>query len=58
MVWGTSPGRYRPGESWTADHVPLMIMSVALLGLGFVFPEPIQTLLVRGRQRDCGEVSV
>jgi hydrogenase-4 component F len=47
MVWGTPPAGVAQGESWTAGHVPLMIMIVALLGLGFVLPDPIQTLLTR-----------
>jgi hydrogenase-4 component F len=47
MVWGTPPAGIAQGESWTAGHVPLMIMIVALLGLGFVLPDPIQTLLTR-----------
>lgn len=47
MVWGTPPAGIAHGESWTAGHVPLMIMIVALVALGFVLPEPIQTLLTR-----------
>jgi hypothetical protein len=47
MVWGTPPAGIAQGESWTVGHVPLMIMIVALLGLGFMLPEPIQTLLTR-----------
>ncbi|MGZ9275466.1 MAG: hypothetical protein ACXW34_12070, partial [Nitrospira sp.] len=47
MVWGIPSAGIAQGESWTVGHVPLMIIIVALLGLGFVLPEPIQTLLTR-----------
>ena len=47
MVWGAAPDGITRGEVWTVGHVPLMIMIVALLGFGFVLPEPIHTLLTR-----------
>ena len=47
MVWGAAPDGITRGEGWTVGHVPLMIMIVALLGFGFVLPEPIHTLLTR-----------
>jgi hydrogenase-4 component F len=47
MVWGAAPDGIARGEVWTVGHVPLMIMIVALLGFGFVLPEPIHTLLTR-----------
>ena len=47
MVWGAPSAGIPQGEPWTVGHVPLMIIIVALLGLGFILPEPIQTLLTR-----------
>jgi hydrogenase-4 component F len=47
MVWGTPPPGIVQGEPWTVGHVPMMAIVVALLGLGFVLPEPVRILLTR-----------
>ncbi|WHZ23987.1 MAG: Hydrogenase-4 component F [Nitrospira sp.] len=47
MVWGTPPPGSLQGESWTVGHVPVMVIVGALIGLGFMLPEPIRILLTR-----------
>jgi hydrogenase-4 component F len=45
MVWGEPPeGSIQP-ERWTPGHVSLIAMMAALIGLGFVLPEPLKLLL-------------
>ena len=45
MVWGAPPHGHTTTEPWALGHVPLMIMIVALVGFGFVLPEPLKLLL-------------
>jgi hydrogenase-4 component F len=45
MVWGPPPDGVKRGEGWDIGHVPLIVTSLALLGLGVMLPEPIKTLL-------------
>ena len=47
MVWGTPSAGIPQGEPWTIGHVPIMAIIAALLGLGFILPDPIRTLLTR-----------
>ena len=47
MVWGTPPEGVPRGEVWDVGHVPLIITSLALVGLGVMLPDPIHTLLDR-----------
>lgn len=45
MVWGEAPERSIQPERWTPGRVSLIAMIAALIGLGFVLPEPLQLLL-------------
>ena len=47
MVWGTPQDGITRGETWTVGHVPVLAMIVALLGLGFMLPESLRTLITR-----------
>jgi hydrogenase-4 component F len=47
MVWGTPPDGVKRGEGWDIGHVPLIVASLALVGLGITLPDPIRTLLDR-----------
>ena len=45
MVWGTPPDGIVRGETWTLGHLPIILLTIALVGLGFFLPQPIQQLL-------------
>jgi hydrogenase-4 component F len=45
MVWGTPQESVKRGEGWNIGHVPLILTSLALVGLGITLPDPIKTLL-------------
>ncbi|NGZ96990.1 MAG: hydrogenase [Nitrospira sp. WS110] len=45
MVWGAPPEGVIRGEAWTIGHLPIMLLAVALVGFGFLLPQPIQDLL-------------
>jgi len=47
MMWGTPPEGVPRGETWDVGHVPLIVTSLALVGLGVMLPDPIHTLLDR-----------
>ncbi|MBI4401083.1 MAG: hydrogenase 4 subunit F [Nitrospirae bacterium] len=47
MVWGTPPEGVQRGEGWDWGHVPLIVTSLALAGLGLALPEQVRTLLDR-----------
>jgi hydrogenase-4 component F len=47
MVWGTPQESVKRGEGWDIGHVPLILTSLALVGLGITLPDPIRTLLDR-----------
>jgi hydrogenase-4 component F len=47
MVWGTPPEGVPRGEAWDIGHVPLIVTSLALVGLGVMLPDQIKTLLDR-----------
>ena len=47
MVWGTPRESVKRGEGWDVGHVPLIFLSLALVGLGITLPDPIRTLLDR-----------
>lgn len=47
MVWGAPPENVPRGERWDIGHVPLIVTSLALVGLGVMLPDPIKTLLDR-----------
>jgi hydrogenase-4 component F len=47
MVWGTPPEHVPRGEAWDVGHVPLIVTSLALVGLGVMLPDPIKILLDR-----------
>ncbi|MGC3973936.1 MAG: hypothetical protein QM771_06080 [Nitrospira sp.] len=57
MVWGLR-GQGHRGESWTVGHVPVLAMIVALIGLSFMLPESLRTLVTRAVHVDCGEVTL
>ena len=45
MVWGTPPEGVKRGEGWDIGHVPLIVTSLALVGLGVTLPDLIKRLL-------------
>lgn len=45
MVWGTPPDGIIRGETWTLGHLPIILLTVALVGFGFFLPQPIQQLI-------------
>jgi len=45
MVWGTPHESVKRGEGWDIGHVPLILTSLAVVGLGMTLPDPIRTLL-------------
>jgi len=47
MVWGTPPDGVKRGETWNIGHIPLVVIGLALVGLGVTLPEPIKALLDR-----------
>jgi len=45
MVWGTPPDGVKRGETWNIGHIPLVVIGLALVGLGVTLPAPIKALL-------------
>ena len=45
MVWGTPPEGVKRGEGWDIGHVPLIVTSLALVGLGVTLPDLLKGLL-------------
>ncbi|HSE59321.1 MAG TPA: proton-conducting transporter membrane subunit [Nitrospiraceae bacterium] len=45
MIWGGAPLRMTVGESWSAGHLSLILLSLLLLGLCWALPLPLQQLL-------------
>jgi len=45
MVWGTPQESVKRGEGWDIGHVPLILTSLALVGLGMTLPDPFKALL-------------
>ena len=45
MVWGELPLDHTQPEQWMPGHVPLIGMIAALIGFGFLLPEPLKLLL-------------
>jgi hydrogenase-4 component F len=45
MVWGVPPEGHTENERWTLGHVPLIAMIMALVGFGFILPEPLKLLI-------------
>ncbi len=47
MVWGTPPEGMVREEIWTLGHLPIILLTMALMGFTFFLPPPIQQLLER-----------
>ncbi|BFU92696.1 MAG: Formate hydrogenlyase membrane subunit F [Nitrospira sp.] len=45
MVWGTPPEGILREETWTLGHLPVILLTGALVVFGFFLPSPIQQLL-------------
>ena len=45
MVWGTPPEGIVRGEIWTLGHLPIILLTGALIGFSVFLPQPIQQLL-------------
>jgi hydrogenase-4 component F len=45
MVWGTPPEGILRGETWALGHLPIILLTGALVGLSLFLPQPIQQLL-------------
>lgn len=47
MVWGTPPEGIVRGELWTLGHLPIILLTGALIGFSVFLPRPIEQLLER-----------
>ncbi|HXX74567.1 MAG TPA: proton-conducting transporter membrane subunit [Nitrospiraceae bacterium] len=45
MVWGTPPEGIIRGEIWTLGHLPIVLLTAALVGFSLFLPQPMQQLL-------------
>ncbi|MBS0155415.1 MAG: hypothetical protein JSS38_12520 [Nitrospira sp.] len=45
MVWGTPPEGLVRGEIWTLGHLPIVLLTGALVGFSIFLPQPIRLLL-------------
>jgi hydrogenase-4 component F len=45
MVWGTPSEGIVRGERWTLGHLPIILLTVALIGFSMFLPQPIKELL-------------
>ena len=45
MVWGTPSEGIVRGEPWTLGHLPIILLTVALIGFSMFLPQPIKELL-------------
>ncbi|WP_413933623.1 hydrogenase 4 subunit F [Nitrospira sp. BLG_1] len=45
MVWGTPSEGIVCGERWTLGHLPIILLTVALIGFSVFLPQPIKELL-------------
>jgi len=45
MVWGTPPEGLVRGETWSLGHLPIVLLTAALVGFSLFLPQPIWQLL-------------